>query len=100
MLIGLITSFIVDYSGIIPKLSKVYYKTLFKNVKYDGELIPLISCSLCVGFWCTLFYMLSKDQNIINSLGISCLVGYSEQFITEGLYIVRELIIKLLNKIK
>ena len=100
ILISLIVSFIVDYSGIIPKLSKLYYSLMFKNVKWDGELLPLVGCSLCTGFWCTLIYMLIKDQSIINSLGISCLVGYSEQFITESLYIIRELIIKLLNKIK
>ena len=91
--------FIVDYSGIIPKLSRALWNKFNPNVPYDYWMIPLISCSLCTTFWTLLIFSYLNDYTLINGLFISTAGGYSTFIVIELMHKIKDLTIKLINKI-
>ena len=97
-MIMFIISFIVDYSGIINTLSEQLFKLVHKGMKYDGWMIPLFSCSLCVTFWTLLAFCLI-GHGLVLSIFIACLGGWGVKFITALEYKIGDVISKLIDKI-
>lgn len=95
-----IISFIIDLSGAVNSASEFLFKKLHPLVKYDGWMIPLISCSLCVCLWTVLLFSLLTSHSILISLFAACLSAYLIQFIQMIQYKFRDIIIELINMIK
>ena len=76
--------YIVDLSGIVQKLNIQMFRMIFgKEMKYNGFMIPVISCSLCLSFWCTLIYCIAMtDLNIVHCFGVAALCSYISTAIT------------------
>ena len=98
LMIIFIVSFIVDYSGIINTLSEFIFKRIHKGMKYNGWMIPLFSCSLCVTFWILLAFCLI-GHGLVFSIFISCLGGWSVKFITMLQHKIGDVISGWINKI-
>lgn len=92
-----IVSFIVDYSGIIQKLSKFIWGKFNPNIQYDYWIIPLIGCSLCSTFWVLSIYCLLIDLPPIDSVFYGCVGGYFSQFINIILHKIRDIFSKIIN---
>lgn len=93
--ITLIIIFIVDISGFIDSIKYLLSKILGFNVT---KLKP-IDCSLCLTFWSTLIYTILTDLTLFNIL-LCCVFSYSTTYILELVYLMKDLYIKILRKIK
>ena len=103
IMIIVVVAFIIDYSGIISKLNIKVYQ-LFNKTPYNGFKLPLISCSLCVTFWLVLYYMFVITFNydrsyLIESLFIASISAFSVQFVTQLLYLIKEIFSYLIRHI-
>lgn len=83
LLIVFSACFVVDFSGVMPKLNRLYHLIINgKKKAYNGISIPLLSCSLCVTFWTTFIYCAVNNFNIIYIIGISSINAFLSVFIT------------------
>ena len=83
--------YIVDLSGIVQKLNYQVFRMIFgKEMKYNGFMIPVISCSLCLAFWANLIYCIAiMKLDLVYSFGIAALFSYCSTFISLALKKVR-----------
>lgn len=99
-LIAFSACFIVDFSGVIQKLNRLFHFFIYgKNVKYNGLSIPLISCSLCTTFWSTFFYCAANNFSLIYIIGIASINAFFSVFLTKAIETVYESFIKKIDKI-
>lgn len=95
--ITFIIVFCIDLSGAIPKLNKLVWGLLRPGIKYTDWQIPLISCSLCVTWWTGIIYLLITGFTWIGLLEVA-LLAYMTPVIGTLLIVIKDLLIKLLNK--
>lgn len=96
--IQIILVFIIDLSGAINSLSSLVWRWLNPKLPYTGWMIPLISCSLCSTWWSGILYILITGFTWELLLYVA-LLAYFTPVTKDLLIIIKELIIKLLNKI-
>lgn len=69
--------YIVDISGIMPKINAFVFRKLYGNqIPVNGWYIPLFGCSVCLSFWAVLIYALCAKIGFIYALTLASLFGY------------------------
>ena len=93
--ITVIVVIIVDISGFIDSIKNLIGKVLgINNVK----LKPL-DCSFCLNFWVSLIYLLITNELSITAVMVTLLLSTMTPVIGDLIYLIRDLIGKIINKI-
>ena len=93
--ITIIVVIIVDISGIVTDFKKMLGRILgIQNVS-----IKIIECSFCVNWWLSLAYLLITNQLSITSVMVTLLLSTMTPVIKDTIYLIRDLIGKIINKI-
>ena len=93
--ITVIVVIIVDISGFIDSIKAFVGKVLGIN---NVNLKPL-DCSFCLNFWVSLIYLLITNQLSITAVMVTLLLSTMTPIIKDAIYLVRDLIGKIINKI-
>lgn len=100
LLIQMIVVFIVDLSGITTTIKHLLSRILTKGkVISDNYTLPLFGCSLCMTFWMGLLYLLFVDNITIPYIAWVCLLSLLTSFTKDLLIVLRDVLIKLINKL-
>lgn len=93
--ITVIVVIIVDISGFIDSIKVFIGKVLgINNVK----LKPL-DCSFCLNFWVSMAYLIYVDELSLTTLMVSLLLSTMTPIVKDTIYLMRDLIGKLINKL-
>lgn len=100
-IIAVITVFIIDISGFVNEVKLMISKWLTKGkiISADWDLKPF-TCSLCMTFWIGLIYIICLNQFTLLNLLLVCVFSFLTPVINETLLLIKDLIIKLINKIR
>lgn len=99
-LLQLIVVFIVDCSGITDTIKSVISKFLTKGkIESTNFSLPLFGCSLCMSHWIGLGYLLITNHFAISLYALVCILSFFTPITKELLFIIKEFIIKLINKL-
>lgn len=94
--IAIIVVCIVDLSGIIQSIQKLFAKFLsakdFNNIK-----LPLISCSLCVTWWTSLIYIIATGNFTLTNIMLSILIATMTSVIKDLILSVKDIFTKILE---
>lgn len=98
--IQIIICFIIDLSGIISSIKELFYRRIlgFKNMDTGMIKLPLIGCSLCMTWWCGIFYLAAKDSfltgNDINwgYIVIIAILSYLAEYTSLILILIKDLL--------
>ena len=94
--ITIIVVIIVDISGFIDSIKNLIGKVLgINNVK----LKPL-DCSLCMTFWVSMVYLVIASELSITAVMVALLLSTMTPVIGDLVYLVRDLIGKIINNIR
>lgn len=100
LLIGCIIVFITDISGIVDYIHKFIWSWLYPNITYKSTWrIKILSCSLCQTFWIGIIYLLIMGIFNLPMLAFVCLIAYFTPVIQEILFLIKDLMIRILSKI-
>ena len=91
--------FIIDYSGVIDKISSILFKSILGKTPQFPPMIPLISCSLCMTWWITLSYTLFNEYSFLESTTISASLAFLARPVSDLLRGINSLLIKIINKL-
>lgn len=100
--IAFIVVYAIDVVKFIPTLLSRVYSLLFnKEVAADKVKLPyILQCSLCCTTWVVLLFMLLTIpftfKNVIISIVVALVAGYSTTYIYMGIDLVNKLIINLI----
>lgn len=99
-LLQLIVVFIVDCSGIVDTIKSILSRFLTKG-KIDSTnfSLPLFGCSLCMSFHTGWIYLLITNNFTIPLFAMVCILSFFTPITKELLFIIKEFIIKLINKL-
>ena len=86
---------VVDISGFIDSIKSLIGKVLHIN---NVSLKPL-DCSFCMNFWASLIYLLITNQLSITAVMVTLLLSTMTPVIQDLIYLIRDLIGKIINKI-
>ena len=86
---------IVDISGFIDSIKAFVGKVLHIN---NVSLKPL-DCSFCLNWWVSLGYLLITNQLSITAVMVALLLSTMTPVIGDLIYLMRDLIGKIINKI-
>ena len=95
--IQIVLVFIIDLSGVMNHISQFVWKWLNPKLPYKGWMIPLASCSLCSTWWTGIIYILITGASWSMLLYVA-LLAYFTPVTKDLLIVIKELLIKLLNK--
>jgi len=95
LIITFIVCFIVDYSGIMNAFRRVLNRRLKREEK---EGIPPWDCSLCMTFWTGLAYTIISGPSVLR-LAAVCICAILARFITELIYMCRDVVNALVSKL-
>lgn len=98
-LIAVIVCFIIDCSGIVESVKRGIVKVVFRKIRSTNFRIKPFDCSLCMTFWCCLFYAYISHHLTILVFAYICLLSHLTTTITQLLYVIQEVIGNLLNRI-
>ena len=93
--ITVIVVIIVDISGFIDSIKNLIGKVLHIN---NVKLKPL-DCSFCLNFWVSLIYLLITNELSITAVMVTLLLSTMTTIIKDVIYLIRDLIGKIINKI-
>ena len=93
--ITVIVVIIVDISGFIDSIKAFVGKVLGIN---NVSLKPL-DCSFCLNWWVSLIYLLITNELSITAVMVTLLLSTMTPIIKDAIYLVRDLIGKIINKI-
>ena len=93
--ITVIVVIIVDISGFIDSIKTLIGKVLHIN---NVNLKP-IDCSLCMTFWVCVAYLLITNELSITAVMVTLLLSTMTPIIKDAIYLIRDLIGKIINKI-
>lgn len=96
--IQIILVFITDLSGVVDYIQPLVWKWLFPKIPYKGAGFKILNCSLCQTWWTGILYILITGFTWKLLLYVA-LLAYFTPVTKDLLIIIKELIIKLLNKI-
>lgn len=75
IMIMFILAYIIEQSGVTIYISKLTYKFVYKNKKWNGEIIKSpFTCLPCSTFWVILIYLLTL-KGVLISLFIASLAS-------------------------
>ena len=98
LMLQVIVVFLIDLSGGITTLKHILSRFLTKGrIVSDNFTIPLLSCSLCSFFhlgWISL--LITHSFTLFNFL-IVCVLSYLTPVTKDLLFIIKELLLKLIN---
>ena len=92
--ITVIVVIIVDISGFIDSIKNLIGKVLGIN---NVSLKP-IDCSLCMTFWVSMAYLIYANELSITTLMFSLLISVMTPIIKDAIYLIRDLIGKIISK--
>lgn len=95
ILVALVTIYIVDLSGFTETLLKVI--SAYKGRKIT-ELKPF-SCSLCMVWWVCLAFLLMSAKLSLPMVAFIALLSFLSAPIGQLLMLIREAILKVINKL-
>ena len=93
--ITVIVVIIVDISGFIDSIKTLIGKVLGIN---NVSLKP-IDCSFCMNFWASLGYLVITNELSITAVMVTLLLSTMTPVIQDLIYLMRDLIGKIINKI-
>ena len=93
--ISIIVVIIIDISGFIDSIKAFVGKVLGIN---NVSLKPL-DCSFCMNFWASIGYLLITNELSITAVMVTLLLSTMTPIIKDAIYLVRDLIGKIINKI-
>lgn len=100
LLLQLIVVFIIDCSGIIDTIKSVISRFLTKGkINSTNFSLPLFGCSLCMFFHTGWIYLLITNHFTIPLFALVCILSFFTPITKELLFIIKEFIIKLINKL-
>lgn len=95
LLIAIIIVNITDISGIVDHIENFIAKCIgAKKVS-----LHILDCSYCQIWWLSMIWLLIHHSFTLQWIAITLLICFFSSFIKDVQYIIRELLIKLLNKI-
>lgn len=98
--ITVLVVFLTDLSGGWDYILPVLWKLLYKGLPYNPNWRPkLLSCSLCQTWWLGIIYLLCTGLFTWFNLMLVGLLAFFTPVIKDILIVVKELIIKILNKV-
>ena len=93
--IAVIVVIIIDISGFIDSVKEFIGKILgIQNVR----LKPL-DCSFCMTFWASMCYLIYTNELSLTTVMVSLLLSTLAPVISDMIYLIRDLIANLINKI-
>ena len=92
--ITVIVVIIVDISGFIDSIKSLIGKVLHIN---NVSLKPL-DCSFCLNFWVSLGYLVITNELTITAVMVTLLLSTMTPIIKDAIYLIRDLIGKIINK--
>lgn len=92
--ITVIVVIIVDISGFIDSIKAFVGKVLHIN---NVKLKPL-DCSFCLNWWASLAYLLITNELTITAVMVTLLLSTMTPIIKDAIYLVRDLIGKIIDK--
>ena len=92
--ITVIVVIIVDISGFIDSIKSLIGKVLGIN---NVSLKPL-DCSLCMTFWVSMVYLLITNELSITAVMVALLLSTMTPVIKDAIYLVRDLLGKIISK--
>lgn len=98
LLISLILVFIIDLSGVMPKLNKFVWSKLYPSIKYTNWQIPLISCSLCCNFWIGIIYLIITGFSL-KMLAYVALLSFMTTIFKDILVLLKDILTKIIDVI-
>ena len=93
--ITVIVVIIVDISGFIDSVKTLIGKVLGIN---NVNLKPF-DCSFCLNFWVSMVYLLITNELTITAVMVTLLLSTMTPIIKDAIYLVRDLIGKIISKI-
>lgn len=100
LLLQLIVVFIIDCSGIIDTIKRVISRFLTKGkIESTTFHLPLFGCSLCISFHIGWIYLLITNHFTISLFALVCILSFFTPITKELLFILKDGVIKLINKI-
>lgn len=92
--ITVIVVIVVDISGFIDSIKTLVGKVLgINNVK-----LKPFECPFCLNFWASLGYLLITNELSITAVMVTLLLSTMTPIIKDAIYLVRDLIGKIINK--
>jgi len=92
--------FIVDCSGITDTIKSVISRFLTKGkIESTNFSLPLFGCSLCMTFHTGWIYLLITNHFTIPLFALVCILSFFTPITKELLFIIKEFIIKQINKL-
>lgn len=96
MLIAVVVTFCIEYSGFIDEMNSLLSRTL----KCRAKVPKPFSCALCMTFWSGIVYLTITRQFSIPALALACLASWSTVVINEVLSFIRDVLIEMIYKIR
>ena len=93
--ITVIVVIIVDISGFVDSIKSLIGKVLGIN---NVSLKP-IDCSFCLNWWVSLGYLVITNELSITAVMVALLLSTMTPIIKDAIYLMRDLIGKIINKI-
>ena len=85
---------VVDISGFIDSIKNLVGKALRIN---NVSLKPL-DCSFCLNFWASLIYLVITNELSITAVMVTLLLSTMTPIIKDAIYLIRDLIGKIISK--
>ena len=92
--ITVIVVIIVDISGFVDSVKSLIGKVLGIN---NVNLKPL-DCSFCLNFWVSLAYLLITNELSITAVMVTLLLSTMTPIVKDTIYLMRDLIGKIISK--
>lgn len=86
---------VVDISGFVDSIKAFIGKVMGIN---NVSLKPL-DCSFCLNFWASMVYLIYTNELNLTTLMATLLLSVMTPIIKDAIYLVRDLIGKIINKI-
>lgn len=98
LMLQMIVVFLIDLSGGVTTIKHILSYILTKGkIVSDDFTIPLISCSLCVFFHLGWISLLLTSSFTMSNFLIVCILAYLTPVTKDILFIIKELLLKLIN---
>ena len=97
LLLTIIVCFVIDVSGIINSIKRLYLKKTFKLTNPDISVLTWkpFDCSLCMTWWTGIIYLLCiGDFTLVNFSFVTMLAALSSE-ISEFIRLIKDIISKI-----
>ena len=99
LMIAAIWVFVLDVSGFWQEFSSLLKRWVTKGAMSQPFDLKPFSCSLCMTFWTGLAYLVVSGSVTVGNMAYVCLMAYLTPTIKDLLWVVRDLMAALFNKI-